>query len=76
MEIIQSEEQKEKKIKQKWTETKGPAMLIAQSCLTLCDTMDYIACQGSRSMGFPRQEQWSGLWFPSPKGPVEHHKVD
>ena len=25
-----------------------------------------IACQASLSMGFPRQEYWSGLPFPSP----------
>ena len=28
--------------------------------------MDYIACQAPLSMGFPRQEYWSGLPFPSP----------
>ena len=36
-------------------------MLVAQSCLTLCDPMD---C--SLSMGFSRQEYWSGLPFPPP----------
>ena len=35
-------------------------------CLTLCDPMDYIACQAPLSMEFPRQEDWSGLPFPSP----------
>ena len=25
-----------------------------------------VACQGSLSMGFPRQEYWNGLPFPSP----------
>ena len=34
----------------------------AQSCPTLCDTMD----QAPLSMGFSRQECWSGLPFPSP----------
>ena len=34
----------------------------AQSCPTLCNPMD---C-GSSKMGFPRQEYWSGLAFPSP----------
>ena len=76
VEIIQSKEQKEKKITRKWTETKGPAVLIARSNLTLCDPVDYTACQASRSTGFPRHEYWGGLWFPSPKGPAEHHKVD
>ena len=37
----------------KWSE-------IAQSCLTLCDPV-YLP-----SMGFSRQEYWSGLPFPSP----------
>ena len=26
-----------------------------------------IACQASLTMGFPRQEYWSGLTFPSPE---------
>ena len=30
-----------------------------------CDTMD-CSLPGSVSMGFPRQEYWSGLPFPSP----------
>ena len=30
-----------------------------------CDTMD-VACQAPLSMGFSRQEHWSGLPFPSP----------
>ena len=37
-----------------------------QSCPTLCDPMDYIACQSPLSMGFFRQEYWSGLPCPSP----------
>ena len=40
-------------------------MLIAQSCPTLCNTWT-VVCQASLSMGFPRQEYWSGLPFPSP----------
>ena len=28
--------------------------------------MDYIACEAPLSMGFPRQENWSGLSFSSP----------
>ena len=39
-----------------------------QSCLTLCDLMDCNeALQALLSMGFPRQEYWSGLQFPSPE---------
>ena len=37
---------------------------VAQSCLTLCDPMDH-SPQVSPSMGFSRQEYWSGLPFPS-----------
>ena len=38
----------------------------AQSCLTLCDPMDYKAHQSPPSMGFFRQDYWSGLPFPPP----------
>ena len=36
-----------------------------QSCLTLCDPIDG-SSPGSPSLGFSRQEHWSGLPFPSP----------
>ena len=39
---------------------------VAQSCPALCNPMDYIAYQASLTMGFSRQEYWSGLPFPSP----------
>ena len=35
-------------------------------CLTLCDPMDSSLYQVPPSMGFSRQEYWSGLPFPSP----------
>ena len=38
---------------------------VAQSCPTLCDPMDCIAHHAPLSMGFSRQEYWSGLPFPS-----------
>ena len=38
--------------------------LFSQSCPTLCDPMGY--SQVLPSMGFSRQEYWSGLPFPSP----------
>ena len=38
---------------------------ITQSCLTLCDPWT-VAYQAPLSMGFSRQENWSGLPFPSP----------
>ena len=43
----------------------GYACSVAQSCLTLCDTMD---CSPPCSCvhGFPRQEYWSGLPLSSP----------
>ena len=39
---------------------------VAQSCPTLCDPMDISLHQAPPSMGFSRQEYWSGLLFPSP----------
>ena len=38
---------------------------VAQSCPTLCDPVD-CSLQAPPSMGFSRQEYWSGLPFPSP----------
>ena len=38
---------------------------VAQLCPTLCDPMD-CAHQAPPSMGFSRQEYWSGSPFPSP----------
>ena len=40
-------------------------VLVDQSCLTLCDPMDY-SPPGSSVHGFFRQEYWSGLPCPSP----------
>ena len=39
--------------------------LLAQWCLTLCDHMD-CSLPGSSVHGISREEQWSGLPFPSP----------
>ena len=39
---------------------------VAHSCPTLCDPMDSSLHQAPPSMGFSRQEYWSGLPFPSP----------
>ena len=38
---------------------------VTQSCPTLCNPLT-IAYQAPPSMGFSRQEYWSGLPFPSP----------
>ena len=39
---------------------------VVQSCWTLCDPMESVAYQAPLSMGFSRQDYWSGLPFPSP----------
>ena len=39
---------------------------LLQSCHTLHDPMDGLACQGPLSMGFSRKEYWSGLPCPPP----------
>ena len=39
---------------------------VTQLCPTLCDSLDCVACHAPSSMGFSRQEYWSGLSFPSP----------
>ena len=39
--------------------------LVTNSCLIL-ETPWILACQAPLSMGFSRQEYWSGLPFPSP----------
>ena len=41
------------------------AAKLLQSCPTLCDPIDS-SPPGSPSLGFSRQEHWSGLPFPSP----------
>ena len=41
------------------------AAKLLQSCLTLCDPTDG-SHQAPSSLGFSRQEHWSGLPFPSP----------
>ena len=40
------------------------ACMHAQSCLTLCNTMN--CCLPCSSVRYPRQEYWSGLPFLSP----------
>ena len=39
---------------------------VTQSCPTLCNAVDCSSPQAPLSMGFSRQEYWSGLPFPSP----------
>ena len=40
--------------------------LLFLSCSVLSDFLRRHACQAPLSTGFPRQEYWSGLSFPSP----------
>ena len=49
-------------------------VLVAQSCPILCDPMDR-SPPGSLSMGFSRQEYWSGLPFPSPVNKEVHFTI-
>ena len=44
-----------------------------QSCPTLCNPIDG-SPPGSPSLGFSRQEHWSGLPFPSPMHESEKRK--
>ena len=41
-------------------------VLVIKSCPILCNPMAIVARQAPLSMGFSRQECWSGLPFPSP----------
>ena len=53
----------------------GVGGLVSKSCLTLA-ILWTVACQSPLSMGFSRQEYWSGLSFPSPSAQVEiPHKL-
>ena len=50
-----------------------PCRSVTKSCPTLCHPMD-CSPPGSSSMGFSRQQYWSGLPFPSPAVPVGNIK--
>ena len=45
------------------------------SCVRLCVTLQMAAHQAPLSLGFSRQEHWSGLPFPSPKHESESEVV-
>ena len=47
-------------------ETKRVCMLSHFSCVQLFASLWTVARQASLSMGFPREEYWSALPFPSP----------
>ena len=44
----------------------GAGMVSYFSCVQLCVTLWTVTCQVPLSMGFSRQDYWSGLPFPSP----------
>ena len=46
-----------------------------QWCLTVCDPTDYIAHQAPLSMGFFKQEYWSGLSC-LPPGDLPHPGIE
>ena len=46
-----------------------------QSCPSLCNPVDCVSRQAPPSMGFSRQEYWSGLPFPSP-GDLPHPGIE
>ena len=45
------------------------------SCVRLFAYLWTVACQAPLSMGFPRQEYWSGVSFPSP-GSLPHPGIE
>ena len=67
MEIPEGEEKKGKRINlnKNVYATAAAAAKSLQSCPTLCDPIDG-SPPGFPSLGFSRQEHWSGLPFPSP----------
>ena len=48
-----------------WRDAAATAAKSLQSCLTLCNPIDG-SPQAPPSLGFSRQEHWSGLPLPSP----------
>jgi len=50
------------------------ALLRYISCVQLCATPWIVACQDPLSMGFSRQEYWSGVPSPSP-GDLSHQRI-
>ena len=50
--------------------------VLTQSSPVLCNSMDYTACQAPLSLEFSRQENWSGLPFPSPLFQLRPQEMD
>ena len=53
----------------------GVCVLNCFSCVPLFATPWIVACQAPLSMGFSRQEYWSGLLCPPPVYPILLHKT-
>ena len=53
------------KLQAPYSHAAAAAAKSLQSCATLCDPKDG-SLPSSPSLGFSRQEHWSGLPFPSP----------
>ena len=55
------------KLQRNWYPSSGSCSVKLLSCVWLFAAPWTVACQVSLSMGFSRQEYWSGLPFPSPR---------
>ena len=60
----------------KWDRCVSVSAVLSQSCPALCDSVDYIARQAPLSLEFSRQENWSGLPFPSPLFQLRPQEMD
>ena len=58
------------KVKSESEVAQGVHLKVTQSCPTPSDPMD-CSLQAPLSMGFSRQEYWSGVPLPSPKGGID-----
>ena len=61
-------------ITSKWNSVSDSWVIVAQSCLTLCNPWT-VSCQAPLSMKFSRQDYWSGLPFSSPNEVQEKAKI-
>ena len=68
VEVTVAEQNIEKKNEKEWRQPKRPLLLLLLSHFSriwLCTTPQTAAHQAPLSLGFSRQERWSGLPFPS-----------
>ena len=64
--ILFAKKKQKTNIKNKCVNESEVKVLVTSSCLSLCDPMHCSPPGSHLSMGFSRQEYWSGLPFPSP----------